>query len=330
MRKLVLLCLLVSSALSIAAQDKAARPVTMEEYEKAKKFTVKDLDNDTYAKFENTYVLDRYELRKPYYITGDDGLKKRVDIYKLLLKEGMQDLGTIIFYTNEKGKLYTALIPNFTADAKVWNKYFEDIHAIDKEEKNYVLKLSYILSKECSFQLYKAQHQGKDLKDESGTYGSDICFPGTQQVAMADGSQKLLRDVRPGDRIVTVDPATNGATTVTVKELTTHEAKNYAITQLLLLSANEKETASAKEVQLSVRLLEATPNHPMTTAAGRKKIGDVGVDEEVLCRDEQTGEYRKFTVVRKTEKAGGTQAVYNIVADGGSTFLMNGVMVLQK
>jgi hypothetical protein len=33
---------------------------------------------------------------------------------------------------------------------------------------------------------------------------------------------------------------------------------------------------------------------------------------------------------RKTEQAGGVQNVYNIVAEKGSTILMNGVMVMQK
>jgi hypothetical protein len=32
----------------------------------------------------------------------------------------------------------------------------------------------------------------------------------------------------------------------------------------------------------------------------------------------------------REESAGGVQPVYNIVADGGSTFIMNGVMVRQK
>lgn len=332
MKRSVFTMLFACLVMAAIAQDKPVqpRPITMEEYEKARKFTVKDLDNDTYAKFDNIYILDRYEMRKPYYITGDDGLKKRMDIYKLVAKEGMQELGTVIFYTNEKGKLYTALVPNFTADARVWNKYFEDIHAIDKEEKNYVLKLSYILSKECSFQLYKALNQGKDLKEESGTYGSDICFPGTQEVAMADGSKKMLSQVKPGDQVISVDPATHKASTVLVKELTTHEAKNYAITALLLVAADEKVTAAGTEVQLSARMLQATPNHPMTTTAGRKKIGEVMVDEEVLCLEELSGVYRRFTVVNKTEKAGGSQKVYNIVADGGSTFMMNDVMVMQK
>lgn len=56
-------------------------------------------------------------------------------------------------------------------------KYFEDIHAIDKEENNFVLKLAYVLSKEMSFQQFRL-NQGKDLHAEAGHYGSDICFPG--------------------------------------------------------------------------------------------------------------------------------------------------------
>ena len=108
------------------------RPLTMEEYEKAKAFTIKDLDKDTYVKFENTYILDRYEMKKPYFVTGDDGLKKRIDLYKFIGKVGMQELGLVVFYTNEKGTLYKAIVPNFTADGKVWEKYFEDIHAINK------------------------------------------------------------------------------------------------------------------------------------------------------------------------------------------------------
>jgi hypothetical protein len=48
------------------------RPLTLDEYKKAKTYTIADLDKDTYVKFDNAYVLDRYESRKPYFITGSD------------------------------------------------------------------------------------------------------------------------------------------------------------------------------------------------------------------------------------------------------------------
>ncbi|MBC7650587.1 MAG: hypothetical protein H7101_02430, partial [Deinococcales bacterium] len=220
------------------------RPLTMVEYQKAKTYIITDLDKDTYVKFDNTYILDRYDAKKPYFITGDDGLKKRMDLYKFIAKEGMQELGLMVFYTTEKGKVYKALLPNYTADGKVWEKYFEDIHAIDKIEQNFVLKLSYVLSKEMGYQLYKAMNQGKDVSKDAGTYGSDICFPGNDEVTMADGSKKLLKNIQQGDEVLTVDIATNKSIAVKVQSLTAHKAKNYAITTLLLIKASTTNTAN--------------------------------------------------------------------------------------
>lgn len=331
----VVACILLASVINVRAQDSSNnRSLSLAEYDKAKKFTVTDLDKDTYVKFENTYILDRSSFGKPYFITGDDGMKKRIDLYKLILKEGRVDLGTIIFYTTETGKLYTACMPGYNADASIWKKYFEDIHAIDKDEKFYVLKLSYVLSKELGFQLYRAAGagQGKDLsKDrEAGTYGNDICFPGDMHVAMAGGTKKLLSEIKAGDEVLTVDPSTHINTIVKVKELTVHEEKNYAITKLLLMSVVENETKNYKEVKLFSKILQATPNHPMVTMNGNKKMGELKEGDNVLCLDEKTNDYRTYTVINKEESAGGMQHVYNIVAESGTTFIMNDVMVLQK
>lgn len=335
MQKIIIVLLLLCSYYNVHAQGGAAAPaaaraLTMEEYTKAKTFKVKDLDNDTYVKFDNTYVLDRYEMRKPYFITGDDGLKKRIDLYKLVAKDGMQELGTMIYYTNEKGTLYTAVLPGFRAAGEIWEKYFEDIHSIDKEEKNFVLKLSYVLSKEFGFQQYKAASGGKNLKEESATYSNNICFPGNQEVAMANGAKKELRNIQPGDEVITIDPVTHQSNTVKVKELVVHDAENYAITSLLVIAAHERQTAAGNLVTLHSKVLQATPNHPMLTATGKKPIGEIAAGEQVLCLDEVTCTYEAFTVFNRTEAAGGVQKVYNMVTNGGGTFMMNNVMVLQK
>ncbi|WP_169728009.1 Hint domain-containing protein [Adhaeribacter aquaticus] len=331
MRKSILSLMFVGSlCISEAKPVDDSRALTLSEYQKAKSFSIKDLDNETYVKFENAYILDRYESRKPYFITGDDGLKKRIDLYRLLAKDGMQELGTMIFYTNEKGKQYRALLPGFKTEGKIWEQYFEDIHAIDKEEKNFVLKLSYVLSKELSFQEYKALNQGKDMKVESATYGNDICFPGDQLVAMANGQKKFLHQVKAGDQVLTIDPETKKTTKVEVKGLIAHEAKNYAITRLVVVSATEKAGQEGKEIKLTSKILEATPNHPMLTQQGNRKIGEIAAGEEVLCLDNKTGNYTVHTVLQKMEYAGGVQKVYNIDASGGTTFMMNDVMVMQK
>ncbi|WP_431214280.1 Hint domain-containing protein [Puia sp. P3] len=320
--------LLAAGLISARAQDSVSRALTMAEYNKAKTFSVADLDKDTYIKFENAYILDKGGFGKPYFITGDDGMKKRVDLYRLILKEGRVDLGTVIYYTTETGKRYTAVMPGYKADGKVWEKYFEDIHGIDNEEKFYVLKLSYVLSKELGFQFYRSATggTGKEISRESGTYGNDICFPGDMKVEMAGGGSKPVSEIKSGDKVIAVDPSTHLATTVTVKDLTVHAAKNYVITNLLLLSAS----GSGRDLTLVTKSLQATPNHPMVTAEGERKAGDLKEGDRVLCRDEKSGICQEFTVWSKREAAGGAQPVYNIVAGAGNTFIMNGVMVLQK
>ncbi|MDR6944571.1 Hint domain-containing protein [Mucilaginibacter pocheonensis] len=330
MRKLIVTLILTSLIYLSKAQTVNPRPLTRDEYNKAQAFTIADLDKDTYVKFENAYVLDRYENRKPYFITGADGLKKRVDLYKLIAKEGMQEIGLMVFYTNEKGKLYKALVPDFTADGKVWEKYFQDIDNINKEEKNFILKLSYVLSKEVSFQQYKALNAGKDMKEESATYGNDICFPGDELVTMANGEKKMLKTVKAGDEVITIDPKTKKSSAVKVKELTVHDAKNYALTRLVLVAAVVRNTNKGQLVNLNTKILQATPNHPMLTKQGRLKMGQIAEGQKVLCLNEQTGKYETFTVLQKAEHSGGIQKVYNIIANGGSTLLMNGVMVMQK
>jgi hypothetical protein len=331
----VLACMIVTGHGLLHAQDSArSRTLSMAEYEKARTLTVSDLDKDTYVKFENTYILDKSGFGKPYFITGDDGARKRIDLYKLILKEGRVNLGTVIYYTTENGKRYTACMPAYNADGKIWEKYFSDVHAIDREEPFFVLKLSYVLSKELGFQLYRAEAAGlgKDIsKDrESGTYGNDICFPGDMNVKMADGSFRALKEIRPGDRVVAVDPATHAATAVTVRGLTVHEARNYAITSLVLISAIENAAASGLEIRLRSRILRATPNHPVVTSSGNRKMGEVAEGDRLICLDEGSGQYINYTVWQKTESAGCIQPVYNIIAGKGDPFIVNDVMVLQK
>src|SRR3984957_16040117 len=225
MKSILFAGVLLLAGMGVRAQDSTGgRALTLAEYEKAKTFSVGDPDKDTYVKFENTDILDHSGFGKPYFITGDDGKKKRIDLYKLILKDGRVELGTVIYYTTESGKRYTACMPGYKADPKIWRKHFDDVHAIDKEEPFYVLKLSYVLSEELGFQLYRAASggQGAAVSREAGTYGNDICFPGDMRVSMADGTKKMVSEVRPGDKVVTVDPVSHREQTVRVKELTVH------------------------------------------------------------------------------------------------------------
>ncbi len=66
--------LLLAGTIVVRAQDSATvRALTLDEYNKARTFSVGDPDKDTYVKFENSYILVHSGFGKPYFITGDDG-----------------------------------------------------------------------------------------------------------------------------------------------------------------------------------------------------------------------------------------------------------------
>lgn len=324
----ILLLIILLTSESVRGQEDY-RAMTLDEYELAKSFEIEDLDNDTYVKFENKYILDRYELKKPIFITGDDGFRKRVDLYHLMAREGLMNLGVMVFYTTETGIMYKALIPNYISDGEVWESYFEDIHAIDKVEENFVLKLSYVISRELSFQIFKNTNE-VELDEEHATYGSDICFPGDQLVSLENGVTKYLSEIEIGDKVVTIDPLTKATTVVEVNKLVSHTPENYAISVITLVKESYSETDSNIEISLSVKELKATPNHPMRTKNSEKTIGEVIIGEEIVSWNEQTQSYDTYTVFSTKEITEGVQPVYSIEANGGTTLLMNGVMVKQK
>src|SRR3954451_21841486 len=99
---------------------------------------------------------------------------------------------------------------------------------------------------------------------------------------MADGNKKMLSDIKPGDRVITLNRETHRPAVVNVKGLTVHEAKNYAITKLTLVSVQEKVSNAGNEVLLLSRQLEATTNHPVMIRSDIKNMGTVSEGAEVL------------------------------------------------
>ena len=148
--------------------------------------------------------------------------------------------------------------------------------------------------------------------------------------ALANGNKKLLKDIKQGDEVLTFDLAINKTIAVKVQGLTEHEAKNYAITTLLLIKTKEVFTNKGFDVTLICKELQATPNHPIQTFTTIKEAGKIAIGEQIFCINDDAKTNQLFTVWNTTEQASGTQKVYNIVAASGTTFIMNNVVVRQK
>ncbi len=314
---------------SAMAQDAPqARGLTPEEYKLAREATVGDLDNDTYIKIEDgQYVLDRYEMKPPYMITGDSGIKKRLDLYKLMERESMQELGLVVFFTNtENQETFNLVIPNFASSAEVWNMYFDDIHQHDREEQDVALKMSYILSKEMAYLVQKSS--GADMSAmEPANSDYDFCFPATAQVTMHDGSIKSMMDVKIGDAVAAYQ---DGQRIITqVEGMTVHKKRSIALSKVMLMPEEVLTAAYAGTYQAPALELLATPNHPVLTDHGKKAIGQLKLGDRLFRWNPMTQTFEKFQVYFVKNHFDTTQEVYNLKTSQG-TYLIQEMVVLEK
>mgnify|MGYP006294491351 CR=1 FL=1 len=325
---LFLAIILVFSLQLAYAQDDAPQGMTQEEYKLAKTATVEDLDNDTYVKIgDGDYVLDRYEMKPPYFITGDSGIKKRLDVYKFLDRESMGELGLVVYFTNtEADETFNLVIPNMATKGDVWNMYFDDIHQHDREEGDVALKMSYVLSKEVAYLMQKSSGVDMSAMDQDNS-DYDFCFAADAKVMMADGSEKIISEVEVGDVVLTLSEGISKP--VQVEGIDIHQKAEIQLAKVVLFpvesvtaSLNGTESAAATE-------LIATANHPVLTTKGKKALGELQANDILLKYDAQSGQSVAYKVHFVATVFDTVNKVYNLDVEGES-YLVNQVLVMEK
>jgi hypothetical protein len=228
------------------AQDTAGnRALTMAEYEKAKTFTVGDPDKDTYVKFENAYILDHSGFGKPYFITGDDG-KKETHRSVQADPEGRQG-GTghrHLLYHGEMASGTRPVLPGLQVPIrqgleKVFRRHSRHRQAgalLCDEAVLCPVRRSWVI------QLYRSA-TGRAGCDRSAGRPAPMAmtfvFPVIWRSRMAGRRPQAAAGSQAGDDCGDRGPcdAYGRHGGEAVKELTVHDAKNYAITRLVLLAA---------------------------------------------------------------------------------------------
>src|SRR5690606_2597828 len=87
-----------------------------------------------------------------------------------------------------------------------------------------------------------------------------------------DRQTKSIQDVKAGDEVMAYDAKTRLLVPAKVQEVTIHEKPGLAITGVWITPVQE---VSASLSLTKPVLLEATANHPVQTATGAKKLGDL-------------------------------------------------------
>ena len=135
------------------------------------------------------------------------------------------------------------------------------------------------------------------------------CFLPQTPVRMADGSEVMISNLRPGDSVTAFNPS-GGMTTARINKILTAQAPGYF----------EIETEEGTHV-------EATAEHPFYLGNGRfKLVESLHVGDQV----ETFHEAMKLEKIKSVLFVPGPQVVYNLQTDFPNTFIASGFAVHNK
>jgi len=322
-------CAIATQFLSqrVSAQTaSASASMTVDQLKAIKAIKVANLDKDTYFK-SGGFILDRYEERPAYVFTYSDGITRKIYLYKVFTVEDTKELGLLAIYQNTKtADIKPFVIPGASADRKAWDAYIDDLKYVGEKEPGLMSTLTFVLSREMAGLLSsggaKSDDGGSKKKEEY-----NFCFAPDAPVTMADGSSKNISDVAVGDSVLGYDEANKTLVPTAVTQLDTHQG-NFDMAGVWLSATNDV-TADTRSALTAPVLLEATANHPIMTAAGRKALGDVKAGDVLYRYDPTTNGVTTYHVVQTQKVIRSVKNVYNLATQSGA-YLVDQTVVMDK
>lgn len=156
-------------------------------------------------------------------------------------------------------------------------------------------------------------------KDNCGVSCSDNsccpCFVAGSRVTLPDGTTKAIETLKPGDAILTFNPANGTTSTAHVSELVTHDP-SWASSGTIVINGH----------------LRATPNHPIWVRGKKVPAGEVKVgDEIVIVYTDPSGAVRtRYEPTASVEKGLGSVVTYDVLLDAAGGYFVEGVAILPK
>ncbi len=322
---------LLSQRVSAQTATATSTGMTVEQLKAVKAIKIANLEKDTYFK-SGGYILDRYEERPAYVFNYTDGITRKIYLYKIFAAQDTKELGLLAIYQNTKTKeIKPFVIPGASADRLAWDAYIDDLKYVGEKEPGLMSTLTFVLSREMASLLSggsaKTEDGGARKKEEY-----NFCFAPDALVTMADGSSKAISNVVTGDVVLGYNAQTKTLTPTRITRVDKHQSAgpkaDFEMAGLWVAPVNEL-TADILSSLTAPTLLEATANHPILTATGRKPLGDVKAGE-ILCHyDATTNGVTAYKVVRTEKTVRSVKAVYNLVTESGA-YLVGETVVLDK
>ncbi|WP_080059393.1 Hint domain-containing protein [Spirosoma aerolatum] len=304
----------------------ASASMTVEQLNAIKAIKIANLDKDTYFK-SGGFILDRYEERPAYVFAYSDGITRKIYLYKVFSAEDTKELGLLAIYKNEKtGAVKPFVIPGASADRKAWDAYIDDLKYVGEKEPGLMSTLTFVLSREMAGLLSggagKADEGSGKKKEEY-----NFCFAADALVTLADGSSKAIQDIAVNDVVMGYEAKTKTLAPTHVTRIDVHTG-SFALAGVWVAPVQEI-TADTRTTLTAPTLLEATANHPVLTATGRKALGDIKAGEVVYRYDATTQGVVAYKVLRLAASVRSVGKVYNLVTGSGA-YLVGETVVLDK
>jgi len=299
--------------------------MTLDQLKAIKAIKIANLDKDTYFK-SGGFILDRYEERPAYVFTYSDGITRKIYLYKVFT-EDTKDLGLLAIYKNEKsGEIKPFVIPGASADRKAWDAYIDDLKYVGEKEPGLMSTLSFVLSREMANLMAggagKSEEGGGKKKEEY-----NFCFAADATVTLGDGSTKAISNLKAGDVILGYNTQSKTLVPTQVTRVDTHTG-TFELAGVWLAPVNEL-TADNRNVLSAPTLIEATANHPVMTATGRKALGNVKAGDVLYRYDAASQSVSTYRVVRAEKAVRSVKVVYNLATESGA-YLVGETVVLDK
>lgn len=318
MRKLFYSIIALLITVTTFAQEVAKTGIKNTEYDLIKKISIKNLDKDTYIK-DGGFVLDN--STQPYVFKFSDGLERRIYVYKVMEATNMSEIANLmVFATPKNGKQIPLIIPNPLAEKEVWGKYIDDLKEGEKTIMGFSSCIAFVMAKEFS------GVSGDKSKDEDKY---EYCFPDNAMVTLADGSLKEISKITAGEAVLTYNMATNSVEETLVEKVQIHENKAFALTKISLIDPNTMMEVSLNTLKYDLKVLEATANHPVLTAKGITKMGEVKVGDILYFYDKDEKMVKEYQVFTTQKNSKMVEKVYNLITQKNN-YLVNSIVVQKK
>lgn len=325
----IFLCCAVATQLlsqRVAAQTASAGSMTVDQLKAVKAIKIANLDKDTYFK-SGGFILDRYEERPAYVFTYSDGITRKIYLYKVFTAEDTKELGLLAIYQNTKtNDVKPFVIPGASADRKAWDAYIDDLKYVGEKEPGLMSTLTFVLSREMANLLSGGGAKSEDGGKKKEEY--NFCFAPDAPVTMADGSVKPISSLLVDEVVLGYNAKTKTLAPTRVSRVDAHTNTDFTLAGVWLAPVDAL-TADTRSHLAAPILLEATANHPVLTATGRKPLGEVTSGELLYRYNPATNSLSAQKVVRIEKAVRTVKQVYNLVTESGA-YLIGETVVLDK